>query len=154
MLGEPDLSAVVAILDTMRSHSLARSAMLVHVEGHPLTRDWSEGLPEVFAAISAASFLASVEVAKLASRVPMSEVRVGMGKDVVLLRRVSRTVLLCISYDLDDTTHDMVALHATRAGAELAPILERYDTPRDDGTAGRLAPLRPGDPPRPPRRRP
>jgi len=148
MLDEPDLSTAIAILDAARTRAMSNGAVLVDVNGDPLTRasaGWamlSSLDPRTFPAISAASFAASQEVGKLASVVPPNEVRVGTGEDFVLMRLVSKRVILCVGYGIADTTHDMVALHMTRAGAELAPILERYEE-GGRGEPPRHDPLRP-----------
>lgn len=149
MLDESDLSTAVTILEAARTRAMATGALLVDVNGDPLTRasaGWAMLTsldPRTFPAIGAASFAASQELGKLTSRVPLNEVRVGTGEDFVLMRLVSKRVILCVGYGLADTTHDMVALHMTRAGADLAPVLERYEQDEPGGEPPRHDPLRP-----------
>lgn len=152
MLSDSELSDAMRALDTFQARTGAERAALVHVHGVALTPwDGSPHEPLTVAALAAAGFAANLEVAKLLLVAPLQSVRLGAGDEVAAVEVLSRTVLLLALYDLSRTSHEAVSGQLGALRDELRPILERVDGRGGDDHGGRLAPLRPGDPPRPSR---
>ena len=101
---EHELGALNAMLEVFSSRFPARFALLVHAEGHPIT-SWREPPPqlnlETLAALAAASFAATREVAKLSGNPAFVTLTHEAPGHLVRTELVDREVLLLLLCDAE-----------------------------------------------------
>ncbi len=123
---------IEALLDATRARSGARGAVLLDLEGRPVTRGWPGVKVEVLAALAAASFASTREVGKVVSDQPVSGLRIECGTDCFQVWRVGQDHLVAAFYSVKETAQDSVALHFGQSLASLDTLAGRLP-PRAEG---------------------
>jgi hypothetical protein len=150
VLDDTEQRRVDDCLERARARARARSCLLFHVDGHPVTL--RSGInAETLAALFAATFAAAREPGKLVSEGDATELRLLLGRDCFDIVKADAEVMLGTIYNLEETTHEEVSRCFAEAVKELATLLPKLHRREGGGSAGRGAVLRPGDPPRQPR---
>jgi hypothetical protein len=156
MLAKDEIERTNELLEAARVRSGARGSFIFDFQGYSLAHSWADANGEVAAALAAANVAASFEVMRPLTDRVVSDLRLQSQPYCIDMKRVRPFVFLGTVYSLEQTTHDMVALHFAKTIEDLAPILDHLNADvesrrgrrDDDEPMGRGARLRPGDPPR------
>jgi serine/threonine protein kinase len=117
---EADLERIQSILQTLKDLSKAHCCVLIDVEGHPVARVGSADMNlETLAALVAASFAATREVAKVLGESEFRTLTLEADHEVVRLVRIGRRSLLATIFDLEHTTLGGVGYCVKEARSEL-----------------------------------
>lgn len=132
---EDDIGRINKALENYQNLSKSRCNMLIDVEGHPVTQVGStEGINlETIAALVAASFAATKEVAKILGETEFSSLtHQGKNESIQLSIVGDRTILTTI-FDSQDTTVGMVMFYTKELVEKLNAIFNEIKGRKDSG---------------------
>lgn len=132
---EDDIERINKALENYQNLSKSRCNMLIDVEGHPVTQVGStEGINlETIAALVAASFAATKEVAKILGETEFSSLTHQGKNESIQLSIVGDRTILATIFDSQDTTVGMVMFYTKELVEKLNSIFNEIKTRKDSG---------------------
>ncbi|MCO5165095.1 MAG: roadblock/LC7 domain-containing protein [Planctomycetes bacterium] len=132
---EDDIGRINKALENYQNLSKSRCNMLIDVEGHPVTQVGStEGINlETIAALVAASFAATKEVAKILGETEFSSLTHQGKNESIQLSIVGDRTILATIFDSQDTTVGMVMFYTKELVEKLNAIFNEIKGRKDAG---------------------
>lgn len=132
---EDDIERINKALENYQTLSKSRCNMLIDVEGHPVTQVGStEGINlETIAALVAASFAATKEVAKILGETEFSSLTHQGKNESIQLSIVGERTILATIFDSQDTTVGMVMFYTKELVEKLNGVFNEIKTRKDSG---------------------
>lgn len=132
---EDDIERINKALMNYQNLSKSRCNMLIDVEGHPVTQVGStEGINlETIAALVAASFAATKEVAKILGENEFTSLTHQGKHESIQLSLVGDRTILATIFDSEETTIGMVMFYTKELVEKLAGIFNEIKTRKDTG---------------------
>jgi predicted regulator of Ras-like GTPase activity (Roadblock/LC7/MglB family) len=130
---EDDVERINKALENYQNLSKSRCNMLIDVEGHPVTQVGStEGINlETIAALVAASFAATKEVAKILGESEFSSLTHQGRNESIQLSIVGDRTILATIFDSQDTTVGMVMFYTKELVEKLNAIFNEIKSRKD-----------------------
>ena len=130
---EDDVERINKALENYQNLSKSRCNMLIDVEGHPVTQVGStEGINlETIAALVAASFAATKEVAKILGEAEFSSLTHQGKHESIQLSLVGERTILATIFDSEETTIGMVMFYTKELVEKLAGIFAEIANRKD-----------------------
>jgi predicted regulator of Ras-like GTPase activity (Roadblock/LC7/MglB family) len=132
---EDDVERINKALENYQNLSKTRCNMLIDVEGHPVTQVGStEGINlETIAALVAASFAATKEVAKILGESEFSSLTHQGKHESIQLSIVGERTILGTIFDSEETTVGMVMFYTKELVEKLNTIFNEIKNRKDTG---------------------
>ena len=132
---EDDIERINKALENYQNLSKSRCNMLIDVEGHPVTQVGStEGINlETIAALVAASFAATKEVAKILGESEFSSLTHQGKHESIQLSIVGERTILATIFDSEETTIGMVMFYTKELVEKLNGIFNEIKNRKDSG---------------------
>jgi predicted regulator of Ras-like GTPase activity (Roadblock/LC7/MglB family) len=132
---EDDVERINKALENYQNLSKSRCNMLIDVEGHPVTQVGStEGINlETIAALVAASFAATKEVAKILGESEFSSLTHQGKHESIQLSIVGDRTILATIFDSEETTIGMVMFYTKELVEKLNSIFGEIKSRKDAG---------------------
>lgn len=132
---EDDIERINRALENYQNLSKSRCNMLIDVEGHPVTQVGStEGINlETIAALVAASFAATKEVAKILGESEFTSLTHQGKHESIQLSLVGERTILATIFDSEETTIGMVMFYTKELVEKLAGIFVEIKDRKDTG---------------------
>jgi predicted regulator of Ras-like GTPase activity (Roadblock/LC7/MglB family) len=123
---EDDIERINGALENYQSLSKSRCNMLIDVEGHPVTQVGStDGINlETIAALVAASFAATKEVAKILGENEFTSLTHQGKHESIQLSLVGQRTILATIFDSEETTIGMVMFYTKELVEKLQVVFE------------------------------
>ena len=127
---EDDIERINKALENYQNLSKSRCNMLIDVEGHPVTQVGStDGINlETIAALVAASFAATKEVAKILGENEFTSLTHQGKHESIQLSLVGNRTILATIFDSEETTIGMVMFYTKELVEKLQGIFEEIKT--------------------------
>lgn len=132
---EDDIERINKALENYQNLSKSRCNMLIDVEGHPVTQVGStEGINlETIAALVAASFAATKEVAKILGEAEFTSLTHQGKHESIQLSLVGERTILATIFDSEETTIGMVMFYTKELVEKLSLIFHEIKDRKDTG---------------------